>query len=221
MMRKLWMLMLLLLASCFNPDPDKTRYRCVEAGPATLCPDGTVCTEGWCVRPGQQPPSDAGMGDMSPPVVTDLATPSRCTDGKGYRLGSAWACPGKFSLTNSPHKLCASGSAVCVTTTAGGIGADELRACRSLPGMYLSATIGTYNMDYNFATCDYVQPRHLLYGCGRVSGSQDVRNPCGGWLQGVDCINNPTLMVCPSGRFSAIDGVTNPVDTDGVLCCAQ
>lgn len=220
------LLALALLAAgiwaCFQPDLSNVRNLCTAELP--LCDPGYECREGWCLFPGEPVPGDmatlpdGGTADAGP-LPPDLATAAGCASGQGFAVGQAFACPGTFGGTSKgASTLCALGYRQC-QKTAGHLSPADLKACRSLPGMYIGAVIGSYQVDPGQAVCDGTQPRRQVFGCGKNSRSLSAGVKCGGFEQVVDFTANTTQMTAPAGMFSSVDLINNPNPTDGALCC--
>jgi hypothetical protein len=209
------------LWACFRPDLANVRFLCTAGQPE--CDPGYECREGYCLLPGESPPDlgasmDAAAPDGSP-APPDLATAAGCASGRGFGVGKAWACPGTFGGTGmSAFTLCARGFRLC-TDVGAHISAEDLKACRRLPGMFVANVIGSYRSQSSQGKCDSSEPTRELFGCGANSRSLSSTVLCGGFSQVVDCVANTTQMMCPATPFTTVDLVTNPTPTDGVLCC--
>lgn len=212
-MRIQLLLLVPLLAACFNPDISQVTFTCA-AGEANNCPDGQACINGICTVPIQPDLSLGSPRDlaMSPP---DLAQPSGCRSGRGKLLGSLWACIGSFN-PGEAAKLCADGYALC--TSAAGL---DAAACTAQEGFFLANVVGRYftKGDLTGVKCTGTDFYRVLYGCGNPTKARTAAMPCGSFYQLVDCQDISSDFHCPAGPFTTLDNVTNPFPLDGVLCC--
>lgn len=217
MKRAVTILAVSLSAACFNPDYSSVQYVCDEANP--YCPDGLSCIEGQCLPPDteiQSPEEDGGIPDLRTPVAG-------CASGSGTQVGTAFACPGRFtsrsgSSTPSASQLCAAGYTIC--TNASGI---DLARCRMLSGFFAaSAPMRRGNGTPNPSTFACGTPtgsmsQVLWAGCGvnQTNTVFDLVQPCQGFGQAVDCVTD-NRWSCFSANLSSTDQENA---ANGVLCC--
>ena len=221
-MRALFVIAVVLLSACYNPDLSKVRYTCTQAQPQ--CPAGQSCYEGQCVdpnNPGQHPDAggDGGAG------LADLGRVSGCASGKGAQVGAqAWACPGTYN-PGGVRKLCASGFQIC--KRADGI---DLAACMQVSGFFIADVRGSddnLDCDRGFRVfCDFKRgdQRPLWFGCGSAQQKvQACKQGCSGFRQAQNSLlamrDMPVTFTDSGGPDIEEQKNTEPMD--GVLCCTD
>lgn len=211
---RLFCLALSLLGACYGPDLSGVKYTCGPINP--ICPEGLSCTDGLCQLPGKSGGKDLGPSGNIPDGSTPVAG---CRSGSGYKVGSAYACPGAFSPAAPASQLCARGLQLC--TNSSGV---DFALCKTLPGFYAAVRIhrdpGQPVDPATFACGSPNGPQLRMFaGCGRTEASMIFDLPsavqqCSTFNQAIDC--QQAGWSCPS---STLDNDTQNSSTDGVLCC--
>lgn len=206
-----------LSSACYNPDLSGVVFRCSAEKPG--CPDGHVCTDGYCrsvadadMGTDAGSTTDAGGGDLAP--VT-----SGCADKGGTPLGPrAYACPGAFGLGQA-SKRCASGWQLCTSST--DVNQQE---CAKLPGFFVAEVPGSRSInempkDAFCAPYDNVNKVRHFFGCGNtgLSYSHVSSRKCSGFLGVVDCEMSWSCGTDFSPQ--SLDNTAQTAANDGVLCC--
>jgi len=212
-MKRLWLCLIGFAASCYSPDLTGVRYTCDTAAP--YCPDGLTCMGGICQLPGE----DSGDGGVAP-APDGGASISGCRSGMGTKVGTAFACPGRFNnlfdSVPSASQRCADGYQIC--TDSMGI---DLAACRNLSGFFASQVpVRRENQTTLACGTPTGKQDRLLAGCGRTDNSVMSLSPaCTGFDQALDCALTSNQWSCDTK--GSLDNVTQKNDFDGVLCCPQ
>lgn len=128
-----------VIVGCFSPDFSTATILCSADKPE--CPPEYTCEAPYCVPKSTAGQADQAVGSTDAAMTGDMAFPpdmttrKGCADGKGYPVGSAWACPGGWGPYLLPPKpavsLCASGFSVCKSANPF-ISPTALQECRSL-----------------------------------------------------------------------------------------
>jgi|JI102314A2RNA_FD_contig_71_1291372_length_1906_multi_12_in_0_out_0_3 hypothetical protein len=203
----------LLFAGCFHPDASQVQYKCDDEN---ACPGALVCERNLCLQPAIM---DSGIIDQSTIPEVDMAKVSGCADRGGFSVGSAFACPGVFSLGQGVNR-CALGWTAC---TSGQM--VDLAACNKLDGFFIGRAPGAYavpNRSMPFCGTGALGTP-LWFGCGDAKASKPyvevhtVDFICSDFIKSLDCFN--ASWNCP-GSYDLAKTVNN-VAADGVLCCKQ
>lgn len=214
-----------VIGGCFNPDLSTATILCSAEKPD--CPPEYTCQTPYCVPKATAMQADLSLSTADGSTAPDLAIPPAdmarrgCADGKGYPVGSAWACPGKWGPYHFGIKavsLCASGFTVCKSANPW-ISAQALGECRNLKGFYLSDIFANQYIN-DPPTCAPGLNYRLVYGCGEAARATDYTTLCGYFSQVMVCHQNKTDIKCENA-LKSIDELDNRTGVDGVLCCPQ
>lgn len=146
-----------------------------------------------------------------------MSMASGCADNGGVLVGSAWACPGKFSAGQA-RALCKSKWSVAVDASK-----VDLAACNKISGFFASSVVGKWVPPWGSAvTCmaGGMFDNKILFGCGGASGTDyqpDSTAMCSGFFRAVNCPAPSNSWTCPP-TMGDIDHAATSVSTDGVLC---
>lgn len=215
-----------VIVGCFSPDFSTATILCSADKPE--CPPEYTCEAPYCVPKSTAGQADQAVGSTDAAMNADMAFPpdmttrKGCADGKGYPVGSAWACPGAWGPYLIPPKpavsLCASGFSVCKSANPF-ISPTALQECRSLKGFYVADMFANQYLD-NAPTCTPGMNYRVIYGCGEAARATDFATACGFFAQAMECDRgrNKTQIKCDLA-FGKIDDLDNRTGVDGVLCC--
>lgn len=210
-MKRLWLCLIGFAASCYSPDLTGVRYTCDTANP--YCPDGLTCVGGICQLPG----GDSGDGGIGPAPDGGAAI-SGCRSGTGTKVGTAFACPGRFNnnvfdSVPTASQRCADGYKLCTDS----VGID-LSACQNLSGFFASQ-VPVHRENQTMLVCGAASGNQsrLFAGCGRATNTVLSLSPaCTGFDQALDC--SDPQWTCDR---NSLDNTSQKNDFDGVLCCPQ
>lgn len=217
---QLCLLLLTACSACFNPDLSGVTFRCSAEKPG--CPDGHVCTDGYC-----RPATDAGAtqdaSSNTDAGLNDLSSSSPgCAEQGGTPLGPrAYACPGAYILGQA-SKRCADNWRLCTSST--DINQQE---CAKLPGFFVAEVPGSRSVvekaeDAFCAPYDNTNQIRHFFGCGNtktLSYAHASTRKCSGFLGVLDC---ETPWTCGTGfSMQTLDNTTHTSVNDGVLCCKR
>lgn len=209
-MKRLALGLCALLGGCYSPDLSGVQFTCDSNNP--ICPDGLLCVSNVCRKSGVITDTDMGGSD-------GMMSVTGCRSGRGYKVGSAFACPGAFSPTMTASQLCGSGLQICQNSN--GI---DITACRALPGFFAAVRIhrdGGTTVNTGTIACGGPNGNQVrMYaGCGRMQQDTIYDLPggvqqCSTFPQAIDC--QQAGWQCPQ---SNLDSNTQTNANDGVLCC--